>query len=239
MKVSIRAILMLMLLSSSASLAQAASSSGQSLEDQLQTLNLPANQAPVAVSTEKLYSVQSRFNPLKGRFELGIGAAQDFTNSSFLSSRQMGGSLRYHLNDRFSLGFVGAQVFNSLTETTKQLMDSEGFLPDVAYAKYRANLELAINTFYGKFRISNNTVLYLDQYIALGAGVVGLNRGNATMGTVDLGFAFWLGRQTVVRLGMKDHIYREARQLSTAMTQHWLGHVAIGWMPGGSPRTVQ
>lgn len=217
---------------------QAVGSPEVSLEDQLQTLNLPSNQAPAAVSTEKLYSVQSRYNPLKGRFELAVGAAQDFTNSSFLISKQVGGSLRYHFNDRFSLGFVGAQVFNKFTDTAQQLIQAEGILPDVAYAKYRANLELAMNTFYGKFRVSTNSVLYLDQYIALGAGVAGLNRGNANMVTVDVGFAFWLGRQMVIRLGMKDHIYREVRQLSSATTQHWLGHVAIGWMPGGSSGMV-
>jgi outer membrane beta-barrel protein len=221
---------------SSVGLAASSSPQGEnfSLEDQLKTLNLPENQAPGAVSTEKLYSVQSRYNPLRGRFEMAMGVAQDFTNSSFLRSQQVGASLRYHLSDRWSLGFVGAQVFNELTETAKLLMEREGILPDVAYAKYRANAEVAMNTFYGKFRINSDTVLYLDQYFALGAGVVGLNRGDASMLTLDAGFAFWIGQSGVVRVGIKDHYYREIRELSTAMTHHWLGHIQLGWMLGGS-----
>ncbi len=205
-----------------------------SLEDQLKLLELPANRAPVAVSTEKLYSVQSRYNPLKGRFEVSLGVARDFTNASSLSSQQLGGSLRYHLNDRWHVGVAGGQVFNEFTETARLLMEREGVVPDVAYAKYRANLEVGANTFYGKFRLSSDTVLYLDQYVSLGAGVVGLNRGPAAMATVDAGFAFWIGRGGVIRIGMKDHIYREKRELSSAMTHHWLGHVQIGWMPGGA-----
>ena len=134
----------------------------------------------------------------------------------------------------WSLGIAGGQVFNSLTETARLLMERDGIVPDAAYAKYRANLEVAANTFYGKFRLGTDSVLYLDQYIALGGGVVGLNRGSASMATLDAGFAFWMGRGGVVRVGLKDHFYRETRELSTAMTHHWLGHIELGWMPGGS-----
>jgi outer membrane beta-barrel protein len=209
-----------------------------SLEDQLQMLNLPENQGPAMISTEKLYSIQSRFSPLKGRFELGVGVAQDLTNSAFLSSQQVGGTIRYHMSDRWSIGLAGGQVFNSMTETARLLMQRDGILPDAAYAKYRANLEVGANTFYGKFRLGTDTVLYLDQYVALGGGVVGLNRGPAAMVTLDAGFAFWIGKSGVVRLGMKDHFYCETRELSSSMTHHWLGHIELGWMPGASSSQV-
>jgi outer membrane beta-barrel protein len=146
----------------------------------------------------------------------------------------MGGSIRFHFNDRFSLGLSGAQVYNSLTETARLLMNQEGILPDVAYAKFRSDLSVAMNTFYGKFRLSSDRVLYLDQYIALGGGVVGLNTGTTGMATFDGGLAFWVGQHGVIRLGLKDHFYREVRQLSSSMTNHWLGHVDLGWMLGGS-----
>lgn len=205
----------------------------QSLEDQLQSLNLPTNQAPAGISTEKLYSVQSRFNPLSKRLEFSMSAGQDFTNSSFLNSQQVGGGIRYHFNDRWSLGVHAASVFNALTMTAQQLISQDGIVPDVAYAKNRMDATLAFNTVYGKFRVSTDQVFYLDQYIALGAGIVNLDRGASTMGVIDLGFAFWLGRSGVIRLGMKNHLYREQRELSTAMTQHWVGHVDLGWMTGG------
>jgi outer membrane beta-barrel protein len=204
-----------------------------SLEDQLQSLNLPTNQAPAGISTEKLYSVQSRFNPLAKRLEFSMSAGQDFTNSSFLNSQQLGGGLRYHFNDRWSLGVSAATVFNALTMTAQQLITQDGIVPDLAYAKSRMDASVAFNTVYGKFRVSTDQVFYLDQYIALGAGVVNLDRGSTNMGVLDLGFAFWMGRSGVVRLGIKNHLYREQRELSAAMTQHWVGHIDLGWMTGG------
>lgn len=213
--------------------AAAVPASAPSLEDQLQTLNLPANQAPAGISSEKLYSVQSRFNPLARKVEFSVSTGQDFTNSAFLSSQQMGGSLRFHFNDRWSLGVSGARVFNSFTRTANQLISQDGIVPDVAFARTRMDASLAFNTIYGKFRLTLDRVFYLDQYIALGAGIASLDRGPATMGTLDLGFAFWMGRSGVLRLGMKDHFYREQRALATVMTQHWVGHVDLGWMLGG------
>jgi outer membrane beta-barrel protein len=212
--------------------AGATSTQAPSLEDQVQWLNLPENRSPVSISTEKLYSVQSRFNPLQGRVELGLGVSRDFTNSGFLDSQQIQAGLRYHFNDRWSLGVFGGQVFNSLTETAQLLLSREGIVPDLAYARYRAGGEVALNTFYGKFRLTNDQVLYFDQYVAVGGGVVGLPSGAAPMATLDLGFAFWLGRSGLVRLGFKDHIYREERRLSSSITQHWLGHLEFGWMLG-------
>jgi outer membrane beta-barrel protein len=206
---------------------------GASLEDQLQSLNLPANQAPAGISTEKLYSVQSRYSPLSRRLEFSIGAGQDFTNNAFLNSQQMGGGLRYHFNDRLSLGVNASAVFNSLTLTAQQMIAQDGMVPDAAYARNRWDASLAFNTLYGKFRLSMDQVFYLDQYIALGGGQVSLDRGTTAMGVVDLGFAFWLGRSGVIRMGMKNHIYQEQRQLASVLTQHWVGHVDIGWMTGG------
>ncbi len=209
-------------------------SKGPSLEDQLQMLNLPANQAPAGISAEKLYSVQSRFNPLSKKVEFSLNSGQDFTNSSFLNSQQIGAGIRYHFNDRWSLGVSAATVFNALTVTAQQMISQNGIVPDVAYAKSKVDASVAFNTVYGKFRVSMDQVFYLDQYIALGVGQVAMDRNSAMMGTLDLGFAFWFGRSGVVRLGVKDYIYKETRLLSTAMTQHWVGHVDLGYMLGGA-----
>lgn len=211
-----------------------ADSKGPSLEDQLQMLNLPANQAPAGISAEKLYSVQSRFNPLAKKVEFSLASGQDFTNSSFLSSQQIGAGIRYHFNDRWSLGVNGSTVFNALTVTAQQMIAQNGIVPDVAYAKSKFDASVAFNTVYGKFRVSMDQVFYLDQYIALGLGQVSLDRNTAIMGTLDVGFAFWFGRSGVIRLGVKDYVYKETRLLSTATTQHWVGHVDLGYMIGGA-----
>jgi len=210
-----------------------AASTGPSLEEQMAGLNLPANQAPAGVSSEKLYSVQSRFSPLSHRIEMSVGSGQDFTSSSFVSSQQLSAAVRYHFNDRWSLGVSGEKIFNSLTQTANQMISQDGIIPDLAYATSRADVSVAFNTLYGKFRLTMDRVFYLDQYVSLGAGMASLDRGTSTMGTLDLGFAFWMGQSGVLRVGVKDHVYQEKRALASAMTQHWVGHVDLGWMLGG------
>jgi len=162
-----------------------------------------------------------------------MGMGQDLTNSAFLNSQQVGGTIRFHFNDRWSMGVSGATVFNAFTQTANQMLAQDALVPDVAYARTRMDASVAFNTLYGKFRLTENKVFYLDQYLALGAGIAQLDRGSATMGTLDAGFAFWMGRSGVLRIGMKDHVYREQRQLAAVMTQHWVGHVDLGWMLGG------
>lgn len=206
----------------------------QSLEAQLDQLALPSNQAPVNLSQEKLYSVQSRFIPLKSRFELSVGGAHNFSGDRFLSTNDVGGTLRYHLTDRWSLGASVWRVTNSLTSSGNALLADVGRLPDSTYASLRADVSATYNLFYGKFRLGMDKVLYFDQYVSLGAGRVNRDNG-ATMAYVgDIGFVFWLGGRASLRLGMKDYYYREDRRLSSGMQHNFMGHVDIGILLGGS-----
>jgi outer membrane beta-barrel protein len=203
------------------------------LTDQLDSLALPANQAPAGVSAESLYSVQSRYVPLARRFEIALGGANDFTPDSFMVSREVGGQLRYHLTDRFSLAASGSAVFNSLSQSGNDLLEQHGLVPDAAWAKWRADASVAFHLFYGKFRVTMDRVFYFDQYIALGGGAVGLPYGNSGAMTADVGFVFWMGRRANLRVGLKDWAYPEQRLLSRVWANHLLGHLEIGFLLNG------
>ncbi len=205
-----------------------------SLEDQLQGLALPGNQAPVQMSTERLYAVQTRYAPLKFVHELSIGGGRNFTGDSFMVSQELNLNYRFHLNDRWSLGLGGAYVFNELSSGGKRLLASEGLLPDVAYAKIKADLSLGYNVFYGKFRLSMDQVFYFDQYVSLGAGIVKLSTSQQTGAVADAGMVFWLGRGGSVRVGIKDYVYNEKRAQSSGVAQNLIGHLDVGFLFGGS-----
>lgn len=198
------------------------------LEDQLQSLNVPANQAPSAISSEKLYSVQTRFNPLSSRFEVNVGGSRNFTPNSFLNSSQVEAAIRYHFDDRWSLGLEGSYVFNSLTDAGERLLNAENIFPDVAYSKYRVNLMTSFNAFVGKFRLTMDQVFYFDQYFALGPGLVSLNTGNQLALVGDIGFVFWMGKNISLRLGLQDFFFHENRVLSSGYVHHLLGHMDLG-----------
>jgi len=205
-----------------------------SLESQLEALSLPENQSPVPVSQEKLYSVQSRYAPLKGRHEIEFGYAKNLTPPSYISSDQVDFTYRYHLSDRWDLSVGGSYVFNALTDAGQNLANIEGMVPDAAYVKYRADFLATYNLFYGKFRVSMDKVFYFDQYLSLGPGYVVTDLGHSAAAVGDLGLALWLGKTGSIRFGLRDYYFHEVRHLSASNVQDVVFHVDLGLLLGGA-----
>ncbi len=211
----------------------AIAASEPSLEEMLQDLETPQNQAPASVAKDKLYSVQGRFAPLKSRSEVTVGGGYNFAGSGYLSMRQIEGAYRFHFSDRFSLGLFGSYNFNKLNESGTNLMNQNQVLPDLAYEQYRASLLFAYNTFYGKIRFGMESVTYFDQYIAVGPGIVAMNTGTSPAAVVDIGFAFWLGRTGSVRFGVQNEFFYEKRVQSTVFRNDAVAHLDVGLLFGG------
>lgn len=210
----------------------AAQAAEMPLDQELQQLALPDNQLNPAADSEKLYAVQTRYAPLTHRHEITLGGANNFTGDSFLTSQQVDLTYRFHLNDKWYLGLTGSYVMNSFTESGNRLIESQKRVPDIAYAKFRGDLMLGYNLFYGKFRLSMDQVFYFDQYIAIGPGMVVLNSGNSIAAVADVGFVLWLGKMASLRIGLKDYFFNEKRNLSSGMVHNLLGHVDVGIVLG-------
>ncbi len=210
-----------------------------SLEAQLKELDSPMNQAPAGVTKEKLYVVQSRYNPLKGRFGMSLGVARNFTGSSYLNMTQVNGDIRYHLSDRWSLNLGGAYGFNSFTADADKLMTTSGIVPDAAYVKSREHIMAAFNVFYGKFRLSMDQVFYFDQYVAAGPGLIQTQFGSAPSGNLDVGFVFWAGKRGEVRIGLENEFFNEKRMKSESFERHSLAHLDIGYTFGESSEATE
>jgi outer membrane beta-barrel protein len=211
-----------------------AASSTPTLADDIESLQVDDQAQVSSVSTEKLYSFQTRYAPLTSRSEFTFTGGRNFTGDSFLATNQLGLGYRFHFSDRFSAGVEGSFVFNKLTESADRLYESQRVLPDVAYVRQRADLTLAYNLFYGKIRPGIDSNVYFDQYIALGAGGVKLDSGTKPELVADIGFAFWLGKTGSLRLGFKDYYFQETRRLSQGYTHNITGYVGVGILLGGS-----
>jgi outer membrane beta-barrel protein len=217
----------------------ATANAAPSLETQLHELESPMNQAPAGVTKEKLYVVQSRYNPLKGRFGMSLGVARNFTGSSYLNMTQINGDVRFHLTDRWSLNLGGAYGFNSFTADADKLMTTSGIVPDAAYVKSREHLMAAFNVFYGKFRLSMDQVFYFDQYVAAGPGLIQTQFGSAPSGNLDVGFVFWAGKRGEVRIGLENEFFNEKRLKSESFERHSLAHLDIGYTFGESSEATE
>jgi len=211
-----------------------ADESEATLEQQLERLSLPDNQAlTLPGESEKLYSVQTRFSPLKYKQEVDFGVGRNFTGDSSIDSNEFYLGYRFHFSDKWNISLEGAAVFNSLSASTVRLMEKDAVVPDSTYTKYRAGLMVNYNLFYGKFRLGMDQVFYFDQYIGAGPGVVVMERGTQPAAILEAGFAFWLGKWGSIRLGLKDYVHSEQRRLSSGMANDLVAHLNMGFLFGG------
>lgn len=208
-----------------------------SLEEGMKNLTVPENELPVSASTEKIYSIQDRFAPLSLRHEIGFGVSKGFNDENFVVSKQISGSYRFHLSNRWNVGLNARYVFNSLSDAGLRLIDHDQIYPDIAYMRSLADVTVGFNLFYGKFRLSMDRVFYFDQYIALGAGIANLDTGKQGVAVGDIGFVFWLGKWGSLRLGLKDYYYNEKRRLSQGRVHNAMGYFDFGILLGGGQST--
>ena len=177
------------------------------LEDRLDNLQLPENTLGGFVSKEKLYSVQSRHVPLRRRIELSLAGLEQFSDTGFISNREVAMGTRYYINSKWSVGASYSYAFNELTEATNDFFALEGMLPKVSYTKSRFDIMARYLLFYGKFRLSMDKTLYFDHYISLGPSLNSLDTGNYVGVAADTGIMFWLGQSWNVLFGVKNYSF--------------------------------
>ena len=177
------------------------------LKDQLESLQLPKNALGGFVSKEKLYSVQSRHVSLKRRFEISLAGLEQFSDTGFISNREVALGTRYYINSKWSVGGSYSYAFNKLTETTNDFFALEGMLPKVSYTKSRFDITARYLLFYGKFRLSMDKILYFDHFISLGPSLNILDTGNHAGVAADTGIMFWLGQNWNVLFGIKNYSF--------------------------------
>ncbi|RPJ73250.1 MAG: outer membrane beta-barrel domain-containing protein, partial [Alphaproteobacteria bacterium] len=145
-------------------------------------------------------------------------------------------SYRYHLNSNWSFGARYVRHTNKLTDAGQRLFEDKKMLPDTDFAKNAQELFGNYNTIYGKLRWTEDTVVYFDQYIALGGGKIALASGNKNLMFADLGFSFWLGNHMSARIGFKNEFYQQT-QISGARNIHnGLGYLEFGYLFGSGDR---
>lgn len=222
------------------SIGYAADGEEATLEDQLNSLNLPTNQAAMGVNEEKFYAVQTRYSPLKSRHELDVGAGRNFLSDSSISSNNLDAGYRFHLNDKWSVGVNYSYVSNDLTGSASRLFSKDAVLPDATFQKSRMDLTVGYNLFYGKFRLGSDSVLYFDNFIELGGGLVKMENSIGTSEIQEkaivggVGFAFWMGKSFGLKLGVRDYYHNEPRLLSEGNVNTLIGYLKLGVLFGGS-----
>lgn len=213
-------------------LVSSAAFANDSMVKNLEALNIPDDQISPTISTEKLFVLNQRYSSLTNRHEASLMGGNNFTADSHLVSRQAALTYRYHINPKWSLGLRHTEYYNSLTSAGERLFNESAILPDTDYAKSSNEIFGSYNLFYGKMRMTQKTVIYFDQYVALGAGKIDLASGATNMASLDLGFAFWVGKHMSTRLGIKNEFYTQTQLKSTRNIHNANGYLEIGYLFG-------
>lgn len=219
-------ILISLLLSSSAY-------SASKLDSKLDSLNIPSDKVTPLLSEENLISVNKRYSSLTNRHELTFSGSNNFNADSHMDTKKRSASYRYHINPKWSLGYRYSDYFNKLTAAGEKLYDEQKILPDSDYSLKSTEGFINYNTVYGKLRLTEDTIVYFDQYLALGYGKISLANGEAQMYTLDAGFAFWLGKNYSFRVGAKNELYRQQKINGDDDVHNVMGYLEFGYLFGG------
>jgi outer membrane beta-barrel protein len=206
------------------------------LEKKLDALNIPDDKVTHVLSEDKFYIINTRYSSLVNRHELTLQGANNFTADSHLSTQQAALSYRYHINSTWSLGARYTRYTNKLTDAGKRLFEDKKILPDTDYAKNGQELFVNFNTIYGKLRWTQDTVVYFDQYVALGGGKVALASGPKNLAFLDLGLSFWLGGHMSARTGFKNEFYTQTQLSGARFIHNGIGYIEFGYLFGSGDR---
>ena len=206
------------------------------LENKLDELTIPDDKVTPLLAQDQLYIVNTRYSSLINRHELTISGAHNFTADSHLDTKDVAASYRYHLNSDWSFGARYSKYNNELTGAGERLFSDAKLLPDTDFAKNSMELFVNYNTIYGKLRWSDETVVYFDQYIALGVGEVELASGKTNHGILDLGISFWLGKHMSTRVGLKNEFYNQSQTNGDVFKTNTFGYLEIGYLFGNGDR---
>ncbi len=176
-----------------------------SLQQEMQKLDLPSNVLPAAANREKIYVIQDRFLPLKSLNEISLGVGQDLTSNSYLISKQVELNYRYHIDSNWALGVQESLVSTNYSSAAKRLGNYEASATDIPLPRSRTDLTGEYNVFYGKLRFDPTRVFYFDQYVGFGLGFTEFNTGLHGTLVADIGLVFWISKWGSARLGLKDY----------------------------------
>lgn len=204
----------------------------EDLEKKLEKLQLPTDQVPGYVSKDKIYSVKTRYSSLKNRHEVTMFGANNFTPDSHIDNTQVGLSYRYHINSDWSLALRYKKNYNELSKSGESLYKNNALLPDTDFAKTSTDLHLTYNTFYGKMRFSQDSVVYFDHFISAGGGKVELASSSENMYILDTGFAFWIGKNLSARIGLANEFYNQQRLNGSRSKHNAIGFLSFGYLFG-------
>ena len=186
----------------------------------------------------KVRIVQNRLVDRNYRLELGVNYGTVAGGDSYLNTSNLGGSVDFHFNPRWSVGVRYYRSYNELTNQGKQVFDEAkrqqqetGLSGDVVDVDFPVNTTFATINFYpiyGKLNFFDLGISQFDVYTLLGYGQVQTNNTSSPAYTLGAGVGLWLNNHFSTRFearyqSYEDKVYSGTRDLNLTIFSFSIG----------------
>jgi outer membrane beta-barrel protein len=155
-----------------------------------------------------VYAVQNREYNLKHEFRLGIGV---LPINAYVKGLTLGGGYTYHFGNVWAWEIVDFHyAFGIDTNLKQELLENYAVSPtQISSLQMFAHSSVIAKPLYGKFAITNKSVVHAEMFFALGAGVgLFINPQAPRVGfDVGAGLRFHLSHYFSLRIDLRDLTY--------------------------------
>ncbi|MBX2988665.1 MAG: outer membrane beta-barrel domain-containing protein [Bdellovibrionaceae bacterium] len=181
--------------------------------------------------------VQRRAVERNMRFEFGVSYGGIMGGDPYVRTQNLGASVDFHLNPRWSIGAryfdhrngltpEGQRVFDEAREA--QRINAYSSNPDIDYPLSSAMAVLNWYPVYGKTSFLENSVTQFDMYLLAGGGQMQLSSGSSALYTAGVGVGIWASQHFTIRGEVRYQNYKDYLPTNGATRNIHAGVASVG-----------
>jgi outer membrane beta-barrel protein len=156
-----------------------------------------------------IYVLQQR--PFLRALRLELSPQFGYTvNEPLFRYLQVASTVRFHINESWSVGGTYAHYFSDTSAATEKLQDEFALFPEKSLIQWYAGGEGSWVPIYGKLILFESWVVHWDAFLTVGAGVTKTWAPDLRFtASVGVGTRIFLTSWLTLTLELKDYIYQE------------------------------
>jgi outer membrane beta-barrel protein len=153
--------------------------------------------------------VQNRLYSKSHKVELGFFGGLT-SSDPFLNTKQLGGSLGYHISELWAVHALAWKSFTSPSSAQTELSkDLGGALPDTNEPQAFYGGEVGFSPIYGKLSLMGSSIIYYDFHLLAGGGATKTQSGTYMTPLAGLGQQIWVANWMSLRIDYRLMTYQE------------------------------
>ncbi|HIA01951.1 MAG TPA: outer membrane beta-barrel domain-containing protein [Myxococcales bacterium] len=195
----------------------------------LMTLPMAAAAQEIAADTDKKKVHVLEQRPFLHALRVELAPTFGYTVNEVLSEQlQVGGTLRFHLNETISVGGMYYHYFSSQSSRALQVQNEFELFPETSFPKWFAGGEINYTPIYGKMIVSGITTVHWNAYLSGGAGVTKTGAKDPLFTTmIGLGTRFFVTSWLTINVEARDYIYSEPFKAGSEIINNVAIHTGV------------